>query len=77
MLRISKKGSQMIEAGIAMPIVILAAVLLVRVFTFYIEILTTGVDEHLKALERIDNSSGYSFKKYEATKEIHMMKGGL
>lgn len=67
----------MVEAGIAMPIVILAAVLLIRLFTFYLEILTTSVDEHIKALENIDSYKGKSFNKYEANKDIQMIKGGL
>lgn len=67
----------MIEAGIAMPIVILAAVLLIRVFTFYIEILTTSVDVHIEALNKIESYSGKTFKTYETYKDIHMLKGGL
>ncbi|HHW95588.1 MAG TPA: hypothetical protein GX736_06670 [Mogibacterium sp.] len=67
----------MIEAGIAMPIVILAAVLLIRIFTFYIEILTTSVEEHIEALDRMDLYDGKAFKTYETYKEIHMIKGGL
>ena len=40
----------MIEAAISLPLIILTAMLLIRMFVFYLDILTTGIREHRKAL---------------------------
>lgn len=72
-----KKGNEMVEAGLAMPVIILAVLLLVRLFTFYIQILTTGVQEHEAALEKIDAYSGKTIKSYESECELEMIRGGL
>ena len=76
-LRINKRGSQMVEAAIVVPILILTAVLLLRVFTFYLEILTAGVSEHSRALEAWDSYSGAGVRKYTAEKQVTMFRGGL
>jgi len=67
----------MVEAGIALPVVILAVMLLIRLFTFYLEILNTGVSEHMKALEEWDSYSGSTFRTYESMEKVEMLKGGL
>ena len=47
----SKRGSQMVEAAISLPVIIITAMLLIRLFVFYLDILTTGIKEHREALE--------------------------
>lgn len=73
----SKKGSQMVEAAIVMPVLILTAMLLLRMFTFYLEILNAGIAEHMNALEAWDSYSGAGFRKYTAEREVLMLRGGL
>ena len=67
----------MTEAAISLPIVILAAMLMLRLFTFYLEILTTGIDEHKAVLKEQDayRVAFMHIKKEE--KKIYMFKGGL
>lgn len=74
---INKRGSQFIEASIVIPIIVLIVALLLRLFTFYVEILTTGINEHKRALAAWDTYKGAGFKKYENTTSISMMKYGL
>lgn len=73
----SRKGSQMVEAAIVMPVIILTAMLLLRLFTFYLEILSAGISEHMTALEAGDSYDGAGFRKYTAEREVMMLKGGL
>lgn len=72
-----KKGNEMVEAGLAMPVIILAVLLLVRLFTFYIQILTAGVQEHEVALDKMETYSGKTIKSYETECDIEMIRGGL
>jgi hypothetical protein len=72
-----KIGSQMVEAAISLPVIILAAMLMLRLFTFYLEILTTGISEHREAMEAQDSYRGAFLKTYRDSKEIRMLRGGL
>lgn len=74
---LNKRGSEMTEAAISMPVLILTAMLLLRLFTFYLEILSTGVSEHMNALEAWDSYRGSGIRKYSTEKEIYMLRGGL
>ena len=65
------------EAAVIMPLIILTSMLLLRTFTFYLEILSTGINEHMTALQASDNYRGAGVKKYNAEKEIKMLKGGV
>lgn len=67
----------MVEAAIALPVIILAAMLMLRLFTFYLEILTTGISEHREAMAAQDSYSGASIKTYRDSEEIKMLHGGL
>ena len=73
----SKKGSEMVEAAICIPILILTAMLLLRMFTFYLEILSTGISEHMSALEAWDSYKGAGLRKYSSETEIKLLRGGL
>lgn len=73
----SKRGSQMVEAAISLPIIILAAMLMLRMFTFYLEILTTGIKEHREAMKAQDSYRGVFLRTYRDDEEIKMLHGGL
>ena len=73
----NRRGSQMTEAAITLPLVILAAMLLVRMFVFYLDILTAGITEHRKALEIQDAYRGAVIRTHEEEKKISLAKGGL
>jgi len=67
----------MVEAAVVMPIIILTIMLLIRIFTFYLEILCTGIKEHEKALELWQAYSGVGLKTYENEVQIEFARGGL
>lgn len=67
----------MTEAAISLPIVILAAMLLIRLFVFYLDILTAGIEEHKKALEAQDAYNGALLRTYEEDRNVVMLAGGL
>ncbi len=67
----------MVEAAISLPVIILAAMLMLRLFTFYLEILTTGIHEHREAMEAQDSYSGVFLKTHHDSKEVRMLHGGL
>ncbi|MBE6040995.1 MAG: hypothetical protein E7220_00560 [Clostridiales bacterium] len=73
----SRAGAESVEAAISLPIIILTAMLLLRLFTFYLEILDTGVREHEKALEAWENYKGAGGKAGEKTVDVKMLRGGL
>ena len=67
----------MIEAAISIPLIILTAMLLIRLFVFYLDILTTGIEEHRKALEAQDSYKGSVMRTYEEETDVDMLKGGI
>lgn len=73
----NKRGSQMAEAAIALPVAILAAMLMLRMFTFYLEILTGGIAEHKAAMRMQDEYRGAFIRTYTKEKKISLLKGGL
>lgn len=73
----NKRGSEMVEASIAMPIIVLAIVLLIRLFTFYLNILTAGINAHEAAIDIAKNYSGLIAGEYDAEEKVEMIKGGL
>ncbi len=73
----NKRGSQMVEAAISLPIIILAAMLLVRLFTFYIEILTTGIENHREIMRQQDAYRGASIRTYTDEDTVSLLSGGL
>ena len=72
-----KRGAEMVEAAIVYPILIIACMLMIRLFTFYLEILNTGIADHMKALEAWDSYSGAGFRTYTDVSEVKMIRGGL
>ena len=73
----NKKGAEIVEASISMPIIILTVILLLRLFTFYLSILSTGINEHEKALEAWDSFNGNVAKHYEKQEKVWMLSGGM
>ena len=73
----SKRGSQMVEAAVSLPIIILAAMLLIRLFVFYLEILTSGIDKHKAVMEQQDAYRGAFIRTYRDEEDISMLRGGL
>ena len=67
----------MIEAALSLPLILITVMLLVRLFVFYLDILTTGIKEHREALEAQDYYKGAVIRTYETTEEVIMMKGGI
>ena len=74
---LSKKGSQMAEAAISLPLILITAMLLIRMFVFYLDILTTGIREHREALEAQDAYRGVMMRTYKDTEEVILLKGGV
>lgn len=73
----NKKGAEMVEASISMPLIILTIFLLLRLFTFYLSILTTGINEHEKAFSAWETYSGVVAGHYENEKSVWLLSGGL
>lgn len=73
----NRRGSQMTEAAISLPIIILAAMLMLRLFVFYLDILSTGIAEHRRALEMQDSYRGAFIRTHEDTERVELLKGGL
>ena len=73
----SKRGSQMVEAAISLPLIIITAMLLVRTFVFYLDILTGGIKAHREALAAQDAYKGAMIRTYETVKEVTLVKGGV
>ncbi|NLA70341.1 MAG: hypothetical protein GX852_04795 [Clostridiales bacterium] len=67
----------MVEAAVSLPIIILAVMLLLRVFVFYIEIAVKQTAVQKGALEAWDSYKGCTMKIYEADKNVLLVKGGL
>ncbi len=67
----------MVEAAISLPLMLITAMLLIRMFVFYLDILTTGIKEHREALEAQHAYSGVIMRTYEERKEVILLKGGV
>lgn len=73
----TKRGSGMVEAAVSLPIIILAAMLLIRLFVFYLEILTTGIEKHKEVMEKQDAYRGAFIRTHSDEEEISLLRGGL
>ncbi len=67
----------MIEAAISLPLILITAMLLIRLFVFYLDILTTGIKEHREALEAQDAYKGVMLRTYETAEEVVLLRGGV
>ena len=67
----------MVEAAISLPLIIITAMLLVRLFVFYLDILTGGIKAHREALEAQDAYKGAVIRTFETVKEVTLLSGGV
>ncbi|MBR3126404.1 MAG: hypothetical protein IKF42_13410 [Mogibacterium sp.] len=67
----------MIEAAMSLPLIIITSMLLIRMFVFYLDILTTGIKEHRDALEAQDAYNGVMIRTYETAEEVTLIRGGV
>ena len=67
----------MVEAAIALPIIILTVMILLRLFVFYLQILNAGIAEHEKVFRDWDAYAGKTMKVYETVTDVEMVKGGI
>ena len=67
----------MVEAAISLPLIIITAMLMIRPFVFYLDLLTPGIKEHREAIQMHDAYSGVMMHTYETEKEVVMLRGGV
>lgn len=67
----------MAEAAMSLPLIIITSMLLIRMFVFYLDILTTGVRVHREAMEAQDSYAGAVIRTYESAEEVVMLRGGV
>lgn len=74
---LNKRGEQMVEASIVLPIIILVIMLLVRLCTFYLECLIAQTNMHRKMLVKWDNTNSPIVKTISETRDINYVNLGL
>jgi len=67
----------MVEAAISLPLIIITAVLLVRMFVFYLDILTTGIKAHREAMAAQDAYTGVLMHTRNSSEEVTLLRGGV
>lgn len=72
-----KNGSQMIEASIVLPLVILVVMLLIRVMVFYMEILCAGVRLHGNTIAEQTDRLDITIKRNEREDRVDLAPGGV
>ena len=72
-----RRGEEMVEAGISLPVIILMVMLMLRLFTFYLEILNTGIKSHEEAIEGWMHFNKPYVVVDEKKKKVFMLRGGL
>lgn len=73
----NRKGEEMVEASIVLPIVILVIMLLIRLCTFYLECLISQTNLHYQMLKKWDLCKSPIIRTIENEKEINYMNKGL
>lgn len=73
----NKRGGQIIEASIVLPIIILVIMLLIRLCTFYLECLITQANMHHKMLSKWDSTSSPVVKTINDYRDINYANFGL
>ena len=67
----------MVEAAISLPLIIITAMLLVRTFVFYLDILSSGIKAHREALEAQDAYKGVMIRTRETEEKVTLLSGGV
>ena len=73
----NRRGAEMVEGAISLPLILITSMLLLRTFVFYLEIINTSVAEHIEALERTDSYKGSGFQVYKNSEEVRLLRGGV
>lgn len=73
----NKRGSQLVEASIAVPVLILTVMLMLRLFVFCMEILSDSIRAHENALEVSEQFHGAGISSYSTVEYTTLLKGGL
>ena len=73
----NKRGEQMVEASIVLPIIILVIMLLIRLCTFYLECLITQTNMHRKMLSKWDSTRSPVIKTLNDSRDINYANLGL
>ena len=73
----NKRGEQMVEASIVLPIIILVIMLLIRLCTFYLECLITQTNMHRKMLSKWDSTKSPVVKALNDSRDINYANLGL
>ena len=73
----NKRGEQMVEASIVLPIIILVIMLLIRLCTFYLECLITQTNMHRKMLSKWDSTKSPVVKTLNDFRDINYANLGL
>ena len=74
---LNKRGSQIVEASIVMPVVISVIVLLLKVFVFYLEIMSASVQVHEEAISIWEESDSSVIEVYEDSTSVSLLPWGL
>ena len=72
-----KRGEQMVEASIVLPVVILVIMLLIRLCTFYLECLITQTNMHRKMLGKWDNTNSPVVRTISESRDVTYANIGL
>lgn len=67
----------MTEAAVVLPVIILAAALILRMFVFYLEITVTGAKAHLDVMKIWDEADTTVVEVYQRTKTVNMLSDRL
>lgn len=72
-----KRGEEIVEASIVLPIIILVIILLIRLCTFYLECLISQTNLHSQMLDKWDASRSPIVKSFDERKNVNYMNKGL
>ncbi|NLY82079.1 MAG: hypothetical protein GX078_04815 [Clostridiales bacterium] len=71
----SKKGNELIEASITMPIIILVTMMLIKLTVFFYDILSTRVDLHQELINQSKEFDKCYVKVIEDQRDLSLMSG--
>lgn len=72
-----KNGSEMVEASIVLPIIILLSMLMIRVMVFYMEILMTGSSLHRNLIFQERTDHGVIIRTSEKERRVDLVNRGI
>lgn len=72
-----KKGSEMVEGSFVLPLIVLVIVLFLRIFAFYLNILTAQFDAHCEAVEIWDSYKKPYISVYRNRVDLELPADGI